>query len=301
MNKKNGGVIPLLTDERTRWVPVGCQKCMECRKQKSREWQVRLLEEVKHEKNGLFVTLTFSNESIKEISKDIKGLEGYELDNEIATKGTRRFLERWRKETKKSVKHWLVTELGHNGTENIHMHGIIWSKDIEKIKKHWKYGYIWKGDYVSERTVNYITKYITKTDQMHKEYKSKILTSPGIGRKYTESKDYGANEYKGEETREYYTTKSGNKMAMPVYWRNKRYTEEEREKLWIEKINKQERYILGQKIDISKSEEHYYKVLNTARNKNKRLGYGNDEINWERKQYENERRKMNMEKRINPS
>ena len=47
-NKKNGGVIPRLTDSRAAQVPVGCGKCMECKKQKAREWKVRLSEECKH-------------------------------------------------------------------------------------------------------------------------------------------------------------------------------------------------------------------------------------------------------------
>ena len=34
-NKKNGGVIPAVSDERTLFVPVGCGKCIECLKQKS--------------------------------------------------------------------------------------------------------------------------------------------------------------------------------------------------------------------------------------------------------------------------
>jgi len=106
-NKKNGGNIPPVTDQRILLVPAGCGKCIECKKQKSREWQVRLQEEIRHNNKGKFVTLTFSNESIKELAKEIK-LEGYELDNEIATLATRRFLERWRKKYKKSVKHWLV-------------------------------------------------------------------------------------------------------------------------------------------------------------------------------------------------
>ena len=32
--KKNKGVIPTLTDERVKYVPVGCGKCMECMKKK---------------------------------------------------------------------------------------------------------------------------------------------------------------------------------------------------------------------------------------------------------------------------
>ena len=42
-------------------------KCMECRKQKAREWQIRMCEEIKENKNGKFITFTFSNESIIEL------------------------------------------------------------------------------------------------------------------------------------------------------------------------------------------------------------------------------------------
>ena len=55
-NKKNGGKIPPVSDERTRYVPVGCGKCIECMKQKKREWQVRLLEEIKHDNRENIVT-----------------------------------------------------------------------------------------------------------------------------------------------------------------------------------------------------------------------------------------------------
>ena len=142
------------------------------------------------------VTLTFSNESIQELTKEInkKGakLEGYELDNEIATVATRRFLERWRKKHKKSLRHWFITELGHNGTENIHIHGVVWTDESrQEVVNTWRYGWMfprddiqWKRSYVNEKTANYIVKYVHKVDQKHKEYTSKILTSPGIGKGY---------------------------------------------------------------------------------------------------------------------
>ncbi len=72
VNKKNGGVIPHLKDGRMGWVPVGCGKCMECKKQKAREWSVRLQEEIRTEKNGKFVTLSFSDESLIELEKAIE-------------------------------------------------------------------------------------------------------------------------------------------------------------------------------------------------------------------------------------
>lgn len=306
-NKKNGGIVPEVKDARVMAVPVGCGRCMECRKKKAREWQTRMLEDIRENKNGIMVTLTFSNENIKELTEEItkkRGYErkGYELDNEIATIATRRFVERWRKEHKKSVRHWLVTELGHNGTENIHMHGIIWTdKPAEEITKHWKYGYTWLGKFVSEKTVNYIIKYIHKQDEKHKEYKSKILTSSGIGKGYTQRTDSRANKYVQETqggTKEYYRTRTGHKVGLPIYWRNKIYTEEEREKLWIEKLDKNERWVGNIKIDVSKGEEEYEKVREEARAKNKRLGYQTNEIDWNQKKYEEQRRILLQQERI---
>ena len=74
-NKKNGGNIPPVPDQRVLWVPVGCQECIECRKQKARNWQVRLMEDIKEHKNGKFITLTFSNKSYKELYEDVKTYE----------------------------------------------------------------------------------------------------------------------------------------------------------------------------------------------------------------------------------
>ena len=215
-NKKNKGNVPIAKDERVLFVPIGCGICMECMKQKAGMWRTRLNEEIKNDPNGTFITLTFSNESYAELAKEIKA-EGYTLDNEIATLATRRFLERWRKQYGKSVKHWLITELGHNGTENIHMHGILWTtKDkIENLEKIWKYGFVWSGykkdtgkeNYISERTATYITKYMLKTDAKHKYYKSIVLCSKGIGNIKKESEIYERNKFRGEKTRTTIKTK----------------------------------------------------------------------------------------------
>lgn len=305
--KKNGGVIPAVSDIRILGVPVKCGQCMECKKQQAREWQVRLLEDIKDYKNGKFITLTFSNESYKKIAelKDIKDYNGYDKDNAIAKKATRLFLERWRKKYKKSLRHWLVTELGHEGTENIHMHGIVWTNEIEDVEKIWNYGFVWIGktekgivNYVSARTVNYITKYIHKRDDDHKYYKTKVLTSAGIGGGYINKWDSKNNKYQKGKTKEVYTTETGHKISLPIYWRNKIYNDEEKEKLWIEKLDKNIRYVNGEKIDISKGEDIYWEALRDAQIKNKRLGYGDDRIDWDRKQYENERRILKQQERI---
>jgi len=283
-NKKNGGQVPSVTDKRVLVVAVGCGKCIECKKKKARDWTVRLNEEIRENKNGKFITLTFSDESIKKLSEEIKGLNGYELDNEIATLAIRRFLERWRKKYKKSVRHWLATELGGNGTENIHMHGIIWTNESkETINEIWKYGHTWQGEYVNEATINYIVKYISKVDEKHKEYNSKILTSNGIGSGYIKRSDSKLNKYNAGATKEVYRTRQGLSIALPIYYRNKVYTEEEKEKLWIEKLDKQERWVGGAKISIKNGEEEYNKAVEAYRKVNRRLGYGDDSKNWDLK------------------
>ena len=68
--------------------------------------------------------------------------------------------------------------------------------------------------------------------------------------------------------------------------------------MWLKKLDEEIRYVGGEKIDISKGEEEYYKTLKYYREKNKRLGYGDDQKNWSLKRYENERRNIKTITRI---
>lgn len=297
-NQKNGGDIPPLSDYRAEYVAIGCGMCMECMKQKKNNWRLRLIEDIKQNKNGKFVTLTFSAQTYAKLANEIKtDIQGYELDNAIAKLAVRRFLENWRKKYKKSVRHWLITEIGGKGMEGIHIHGILFTDDIEEIKKKWSYGYVFIGTFVNERTVNYITKYVTKVDAKHKYYKPIILCTPGIGSAYTKTYNFRKNAFKGKETDETYKTKQGYKIALPTYWRNKAYTEEEREALWIKKLDEGIRYVGGEKVKES-DEKEYYKLLKHYRRRNAEQGYGSPD-NWEAKKYENERRKLKQIEKIN--
>lgn len=318
-NKKNGGNIPPVLDDRVRTVAVGCENCIECRKQKARGWLIRLSEDIKVNTNGHFITLTLNTESLKELYNDVqtwkleKGrrvhrtekLEGYEVDNAIIKRAVELWLERHRKKHGKSVRHWLVSELGHQNTEHVHLHGIIWSDDIKETLSHWKYGYVWDGynkngkriNYVTLKTINYIVKYITKVDAKHKFYKSVILCSAKIGANYNTERNRKNHKYIKGGTNNLYRNAAGYKIALPLYYRNKMYNEEEREKLWIEMLDKQERYICGEKVEIHNTMTEYYELLHWHREKNKQLGYGGLD-NWEQREYENDRRTKLIEQRI---
>ena len=283
-NKKNGGFIPTVFDERTLLVPVGCGNCIECRKQKARSWQVRLLEDIKVNTECVFVTLTFDNHNLNNLLKDVSKT-GDIIDNDVCTLAVRRFLERWRWEFKKSVRHWLITELGHNGTERVHLHGLIFSKDIKAIERIWKYGWVYFGSYVNERTVNYIIKYVTKVDLRNRNFKAKILCSKGIGSNYLSSINAERNLFKGKNTKESYKNKQGYELNLPIYYRNKIYSDEEREKLWLNRLDKEIRFVMGEKIDVSKDDTNYYNTLEYYQKLNKSLGYGDDSFDWDKKMY----------------
>ena len=65
-NKKNGGVPPVCPDERLLYVTAACGKC---RKQKQRQWVVRMSEENRQTPNAYFLTLTIDDKSYKELKK----------------------------------------------------------------------------------------------------------------------------------------------------------------------------------------------------------------------------------------
>lgn len=307
-NKKNGGNVPTPSDKRALYVPIGCGNCIECRQQYARQWVVRLNEELKHNRNCIFITLSFSEQSLQAlcaIDTNVKDV------NAIATKAVRLFLERWREydgrarkkelhgEERKKIhgracKHWLVTELGQNETERIHLHGIIWDNKPhspcytrEKIEQLWKYGNIYIGDYCNERTINYIVKYISKIDEKHKTYKPVILASKGLGEAYTKSNAADLHKYQGELTKDYYTLNTGQRVQNPIYYRNKLYTEDERERLWMQKLNKQTIYVRGIECDVSTKagQERYIRLLHQQQQENIKLGFGDNSAQWKKRTY----------------
>lgn len=301
-NKKNGGKIPICDDERKLWVPAGCGKCIECLNKKKRNWQIRMMEEIKTDRRGKFITLTFTEENINTLAIEVeriqekaikasggklKKLTTYGEANAIATLAARRFQERWRKTMKQNIKHWLVTELGHEGTERLHMHGILFTEQSEEfIKNKWKYGSIWIGKYVNERTINYIIKYTTKIDQDHKGYEPIVLASQGLGKNYIESHNAkNRNRYKGENTVQTYKLNNGSETQMPEYYRRRIYNDDEREELWTNLLDKNIRYVNGKKIDVSteEGEQIYQESLKWAQTQNKAMGYG--DRTWSKKDY----------------
>lgn len=291
-------------DTRHNTIRIPCGICEECVRKKRNEWKIRITEELKHtELNAYMVTLTVSEQALKEIETEIPGItKNAEKTAKILVK---RFRERWRKEFGKSIKHFLVSELGHNNTERLHMHGVlITDKNLREghindnkqnritrskgrktgimsttclLAKKWKYGQIHIGEYCNESTVGYIVKYITKTDTKHEGFKPKILTSPGMGAKYTEN-NKEKHKFNWETTDTKYTTNTGVKVELPMYYKRKIWNSNERENLWSMALDRNTIWINGHEINKSKSEE-IRKAVKFGHIQNKLKGYPHG---WER-------------------
>ena len=158
---------------------------------------------------------------------------------------------------KTPLKHWLITELGHDNTKRIHLHGIIWTELTEgQFEKEWGYGWIYFGYEVNERTINYIIKYITKRDEDNPEFNGKILTSKGIGKDYINKNSLRRHRYQGKFTEETYKTESGIKAALPTYYKQRIWTTQEREALRIIKEEKQTKYYNKTPIKVETIEQY---------------------------------------------
>lgn len=290
-NKKNKGKPPVCPDRRLYYIPTKCGCCIECRKEKQREWRVRLDEELKSN-FGYFTTLTIDPESLKKLETEM-GLKWEENPNEIATKALRLFLERARKDTGKSIRHWCVTELGEKG-DRIHLHGIFFGqKSAELVRKHWKYGFVFIGHTCNSKSVNYMTKYMLKVDTKHPTFKQIVLASKGIGDGYFDRLDYlwQKQNYKQINVATY-TFRNGTKMAMPKYYKNKIFTDKEREKMWINNLDRGLLWIYGEKVKAND-----WKTIDNLREYWQRYGrevMGDDPIAWnamkERRKEEKQRR-----------
>lgn len=88
-----------------------------------------------------------------------------------------------------------------------------------------------------------------KVDIKHPEFKQIVLASKGIGSRYMDRLDYlwQKQNYKNINVATY-TFRNGTKMAMPKYYKNKIFTEKERQRMWINNLNRGILWIYGEKV-----------------------------------------------------
>ena len=171
------------------YVFVDCGRCINCFKKYMSSWRFRLLHEFyslspSQLKHTYYVTFTIEPKY-------------YTTKKPLLKKMVRRFLERVRKHYKHSVRHFLVTERGDNGTHRFHFHGFLFDTDVNPAHLYqlWHYGFVsvypvTSSQYEISQQVSYCTTYITKgkkgklPDVIPPDEFPLILVSPGLGSSY---------------------------------------------------------------------------------------------------------------------
>ncbi|OBQ38073.1 MAG: hypothetical protein AN484_24540 [Aphanizomenon flos-aquae WA102] len=240
-------------------------------------WSFRLVKEGDRSKNALFVTLTYNDEHIKRSKNNYKNLDKKDLQ---------KFFKRLRKLTNEKIKYYAV---GEYGTQNMrpHYHIILFNSSSEIIQRAWNLdnkviGNIYIGS-VTEASIGYTLKYMCKggkipqhkNDDRQKEFS---VMSKGLGANYLT--EQMINWHKADLTKRMYVPmKDNKKIAMPRYYKDKIYSEKEKQKVAIsikeiaEKQVNEEMLELGDAYNAIMAERHVfafqkmYKHAELGRNK----------------------------------
>lgn len=207
-------------------IPVPCGKCPGCLARRVSGWSFRLLQEDKHSENSLFITLTYDTAHVHITRNGFMSLCKRDLQL---------FFKRLRKlhtgSNKSNIKYYAVGEYGGR-TRRPHYHLILFNAKTELVQPAWSLGQVHYGQ-VSGASVGYTLKYMNKprknthrNDDREKEFS---LMSKGLGANYLSEKM--VHWHKADLEQRMYCNIDGKKIAMPRYYKNKIYTEQERAKI----------------------------------------------------------------------
>jgi len=202
---------------------VPCGKCIGCKKQRARDWSVRLLHELSYHKRSCFITLTYDDEHYPENGSISK------RELQLFFKRLRKAYE-WREQV---IKYFACGEYGER-TNRAHYHSIIFGVGFRELKPYqvstkdskpvfssvelerlWSLGNVTIGS-VDIKSINYVTGYIRKK-LGSREYGTLEppfqLQSQGLGLEYAKE-----NENKVVNLG---LTLQGNKVTTPRYYLKK--------------------------------------------------------------------------------
>lgn len=296
--------------------PLPCGKCPTCKQRRISSWCFRLEQEDKVSDSAYFVTLTYNTESIP-ISKNgfptlVRSKRSVNKKGNLVwlphEKSPSAFIKRLRKTQKTKLKYYIVGEYG--GSKKYgrpHYHIILFNLEnaifigrnakgypeykSKEIEKSWQYGTVnvrGVGGASIRYTLAYIEKETTvplhKRDDRLKEYS---LMSKGLGKSYLTNAVI--NYHKADISRNYLSALGNYKIPMPKYYRDRIYTEQEKE--LQRQIIEEQRQIKEQKVEdeykkyvknkqkslesyiFSKTEAKHYQFY--SKSKNKRDGIEN--------------------------
>lgn len=214
--------LPINGDTKNRHL-VPCGKCVACLQRRRHDWIFRLNQELKISSSEYFITLTYDDRCLP---RDFN-------DNPCVNKpDVQKFMKRLRKCIEPyKIRYFLVSEYGEKYLRP-HYHFILFNfpddqYDIQKVlDKCWTFGFVDVRP-VNPARIAYVTKYIiTNVRQESILVKNFMLCSkrPAIGSNYINPSIVNFHR----ENQADYVQLRGRKFAMPRYYREKIFNQNER-------------------------------------------------------------------------
>lgn len=220
---------------------VPCGKCYNCLANLRAQWQFRLEQQLNHSANGYFVTLTYSDDLITNLSKSEIQLFLKRLRIEILRNGSNYYLAPKVPQNASKVpkiKYYLVGEYGTQ-TKRPHYHAIMFNfpefsgdmisqqQQVHKLLTNtWKNGFIHIGR-ITPASIGYTLKYQLKRYEQPEGLEPLFsLISKGIGKNYITI----ASNYHTDGQIFHATYPGGKKTILPRYYRDKIFSDYEKRK-----------------------------------------------------------------------
>lgn len=198
-------------------------------KRRTSGWSYRLVKEGERAQTAMFITLTYNTDNVPITQKGYMNLN---------KKDIQKFMKRLRKLSNEKIKYYACGEYGFEKMRP-HYHIILFNGNPEMVNRAWALdnkiiGHIHIGQ-VTDASIGYTLKYMTKqgkipvhkNDDRQKEFS---LMSKGLGSNYLTNEMI--NWHKSDLTkRMYIPMKDNKKIAMPRYYKDKIYNEQEKKKV----------------------------------------------------------------------
>lgn len=207
-------------------VPVPCGRCPNCKLRRINGWVFRLMQEERRSIAAHFVTFTYDTEFVPISANGFMTLRKSDFQD---------FMKRLRKLCDTPIKYYVAGEYGSKN-KRPHYHAIIFNvADEDLYFKAWALGGVQLGGVhvgaVTSSSISYTAKYIDK-----QEFRSVHGRDDRVPEFSMMSKHLGDN-YLTDEVKSYhradvsrvYVNTNGYKVSMPRYYRDKIFTELDRE------------------------------------------------------------------------
>lgn len=206
-------------------LPLPCGKCPPCKARRVDAWVFRLMQEEKRSTSAKFVTLTYDTTNVPITKNGFMTLEKEDFQL---------FMKRLRKTEPNKLKYYVAGEYGGQTTRP-HYHAIIFNVESdENIQKAWGKGSLHIGQ-VTNDSVAYTMKYIDKPPNqkilLHSRDDRKpefSLMSKNLGDNYLDDPQI-LKYHQADLSRNYLTLEGGHKIALPRYYRERIWTDDQRQ------------------------------------------------------------------------